>query len=242
MTGNEALMKWITRGVQRHAVTKNLHRPISSVQIWRSAKKDAPRLTMRDTRAILRELQAKGLATCLNPTALTGRIYAATDAGDELLRALFPSGEAESTGAFDPEALSFILRGRMRHAVFHALTTEQPRKVTPTCASSIKRHLRGVYPITLSQAIRALRELEGAGSPFTSVSRRAEAPLRSDGDWRSAQIPRPCGCSSTCEASLVRRARGENQWSSTARGFAFAPRTLRFGYRRNRLLERAVSV
>lgn len=165
MTPTESLMKWVTRGIQRHAVTRHLHRPQTSAQLWNAAKRDAPRLTMRDTRAILRDLESRGLASCLNPSALTGRIYAATNFGGELLRLLTPGQEpsVEKPLAAVTDSLAFVLRGRVRHAVFRTATTHIPGRPTPTSASTIKRHLRNIHPVTLNQTIRALRELERAG-------------------------------------------------------------------------------
>jgi hypothetical protein len=80
------------------------------------------------------------------------------------------------------EILSYVLRGKVRRAVFSVFFHEPLGPVIPKSASGIQRALRGSCPLTLNQAIRALRELHRAGlvAPDQSCERLqtyAQTPL-----------------------------------------------------------------
>jgi hypothetical protein len=165
MDESKEFMKWVARGCQRRSVVINLHGIKTGSQLWQGARLSAPRITLRDTRAVLRQLEKRGIVECLNPSAPCGRLYRATSHGAKLLRdALSIEQPAPGFESQHVELLSHILRGRIRHAVFRVIAQPPIGRQIPACATQIKRYLREQCPMTLNQAIRALRELEGAGA------------------------------------------------------------------------------
>jgi hypothetical protein len=164
MVEHDDLDAWLLRGNQRRAVAAALLAIRTGTQVWRTAATRSPRITLRDTRAILRDLEARYLARCLNPSARTGRLYAATEHGRVRLARLFPEAVHTCPGVpLDADLIGFVLRGRVRHAVFCALAAESPFRAPLDSATAIKRYLRDSHPVTLNQTIRALHELRRAG-------------------------------------------------------------------------------
>lgn len=164
MVEHDDLDAWLLRGNQRRAVAAALLAIRTGTQVWRTAATRSPRITLRDTRAILRDLEARYLARCLNPSARTGRLYAATEHGWARLARLFPEAVHTCPGVpLDADLVGFVLRGRVRNAVFCALAADSPFRAPLDSATAIKRYLRDSHPVTLNQTIRALRELEASG-------------------------------------------------------------------------------
>lgn len=54
---------------------------MTSSDIWRQARLDAPRLRLRDVWFGLRQLTERGLVFCLNPTFGNGRVFFLTEFG-----------------------------------------------------------------------------------------------------------------------------------------------------------------
>lgn len=197
MDSPDDLHKWLCRGNQRLAVATSLRGVMTGTQLWRAAAKQAPRIQLRDTRAILRQLEARGVVCCLNPAAPCGRLFAPTRGGHAALLRLNPGVEvsAELPVGIDPTLLSFVLRGAVRHAVFRAVTCDVPGRKPPRTATTVKRYLRETCPVTLNQAIRALHELEGAGL-VASVGPRS---------WVHVYVPTEIGLSLAAHVSRVGR-------------------------------------
>lgn len=156
---------WLSRGIQRRAVAGAIDGIMSATQIWRAARAMAPRMQLRDLRAILREYEARGIVDCLTPQAPCGRLFSLTPLGRAMLARLLPGRRFDppNHGLPSLELLSFLVRARVRRAVFFALAQPELGKAPTTAASTIKRRLRTSCPITLTQAIRALHQLEKAG-------------------------------------------------------------------------------
>ena len=157
---------WLQRGKQRHAIAVSLHGVMSGTQLWRAAVKLTPKLTLRDTRAILRKLEARGLVQCLNPTAPCGRLFVPTQAGEMAFQSLGPDMPLRTLSLpadISPALVSYLLRAHVRHAVFRIVAQEELALPQYRTATTIKRALREKCPVTLNQASRALRDLRQIG-------------------------------------------------------------------------------
>lgn len=75
---------WLRQGCQRHAVARVLRKPMTPNEIWQAARGFAPRIQLRDVWFLLRQMQASGLIRCLNPNAITGKLFVYSDLGREV--------------------------------------------------------------------------------------------------------------------------------------------------------------
>ena len=80
---------WLKLGEQKRAVIASLRKPLCGVEMLARARQSSPKIRLRDIRLILRKMQQRGLARCLNPEDLTGRLYFFTGRGIELAREEF---------------------------------------------------------------------------------------------------------------------------------------------------------
>ncbi|MFA6286046.1 MAG: hypothetical protein WC661_01580 [Opitutaceae bacterium] len=164
MVLESALIPWLQRGNQRRAVARSLVGIMTGTQLWHQARLHAPRINLRDVRAILRQLETQTLVRCINPEATSGRLFCVTPVGRVVFDQTFERSSAMPSlpeGVF-PWQLSFLFRGHVRQAVFRAVCEPPLGKPLEQSATSIKRQLRETCPLTLNQTIRALRELEHA--------------------------------------------------------------------------------
>ncbi len=160
------LQEWLSRGRQRIAIATVFRGVFTGVQLWREAAKFAPKIQLRDVRAILREFEARKLSRCLNPTATCGRLFEPTRAGITAFNALAPQSSSvpmQFKSVADLPLASYLLRARVRLAVFREILQEDFGNSGPKTAAEVKRALRGACPLTLNQTSRALHELERAG-------------------------------------------------------------------------------
>ena len=70
---------YIIRGKQRIKVLKVMHNPMSVTEI-----KKATELSLAEASRVVRGFAKRGLAKCLNPKDITGRIYELTARGKKL--------------------------------------------------------------------------------------------------------------------------------------------------------------
>lgn len=166
MVSHEELKTWLARGKQRRAIVASLNGIMTGAQLCLAARVIAPKVTARDIRAILRQLEEYGLVRCLNPQAPCGRLFEATDEG-RVVFAGIGSDEApelpELPKDVDPSILSYLLRAPVRRAVFRTVAQDNFTNPSRWSASTIKRVLRGSCPLTLNQTSRSLHELKRAG-------------------------------------------------------------------------------
>lgn len=166
MAVHEELKAWLTRGNQRRAVVASLHGVMTGTQLWQAGRDHAPKLTLRDTRAILRQLEARGLVQCLNPSAPCGRLFVSTQDGQvafDGLGADVPLRTLSLPADIEPSLVSYLLRGNVRHAVFRVVAKDDFSTQREWSASTIKRALRETCPVTLNQTSRALHDLRRTG-------------------------------------------------------------------------------
>ena len=154
------------RGNQQLAVAQSLLFPMSPMQILETARLRAPKIRLRDVSFILRTMERDGFVSCLTQTAVTARIYYWTEKGRRLCKQLVERSPPPLRKDIDWQLYSFVLRGTVRHLVFKTLTAS-----APLTATDIKHTLAHSHPMSLSQIIRALRELERAGLA-SSVTKR----------------------------------------------------------------------
>lgn len=207
------LQEWLSRGRQRRAVAAAFRGIVSGVQLWREAAKSAPRLQLRDVRAILREFEARDLSRCLNPTATSGRLFEPTTAGLNAFEPLWAVPAPESvplSSTVDLSLASYLSRARVRQAVFRKVLQEDFGGGGPKSASEIKRALRDTCPLTLNQTSRALHELESAdliGATAPDDRRHRFVPTVTG--LRVAQwLQMPCGRTAISA--------GSNSWSKAS--------------------------
>lgn len=160
------LQRWLSCGRQRLAVVGVFRGVLTGAQLWREAAKLAPKIQLRDVRAILRDFEARGLSRCLNPTATSGRLFEPTPAGIRAFQALSPQScgvPVQFNSAEDLPLASLLLRARVRFAVFREILRDDFAVSRPKSAAEVKRALRATCPLTLNQTSRAIHELRRAG-------------------------------------------------------------------------------
>lgn len=149
----------VLRGKQRRAVYDALSEPRCVKDVLLLARQTAPRITYQDARHILRNLERKRLVRCLNPDALTGRVYCQRHI-------------SQNIPTKDMALISAVLRAKARRAVFVVLALYVPFGRTTLSATEIKKLLRQFHPLTLNNTLVALEWL---------VSHRLLKTERSDG-------------------------------------------------------------
>jgi len=74
---------YIIRGKQRRQVIKEMCRPMSVTEI-----KKKTNLSLSETSRVLRQFEKQGLAICITPHEIQGRIYKLTKRGDAIRKFL----------------------------------------------------------------------------------------------------------------------------------------------------------
>jgi len=148
---------WLKRGRQRAAVAQVLRKPMTETQICVAARRIAPRIQLRDVWHLLTSMRQQGLVACLNPNALTGKVYALTNKGRRAVTASFGGQSLPPAKWVDWRRYGWVVRGRVRRMVLMELT--RPWAVGGGTASEIRRRLRDRCPVGLNPTVRALKEL-----------------------------------------------------------------------------------
>ncbi len=71
---------FIERGKLRKEILKNLNKPKTPRQVSKELK-----IHLAEASRVLIELTKRGLATCLTPNLLSGRVYGLTDRGKKVM-------------------------------------------------------------------------------------------------------------------------------------------------------------
>jgi len=151
---------WLKRGRQRCAVAQVLRRPQTASGIWKEAVALAPKLQLRDVWFILRQLEARGLAQCFNPSLLNGKIFFWTEAGRTAAEAVF--GDAiipPVVAGLNWDDFGKVMRAPIRRQVLEEISRPPLPGRRGKCAAEIRRQLREKSPMQLSRTIRAVKEL-----------------------------------------------------------------------------------
>ena len=151
---------WIKRGRQRSAVAQVLRKPMTSTEICAAVQQVNARIQLRDIWHLMQEMQQRGLAQCLNPRALTGKVYALTSQGRRVVAAASGTQALPPVPGVDWRRYGWVVRGRIRRRVLGELARPWARE--GGTASEIRRRLRDRCPVALNPTVRALKELAHA--------------------------------------------------------------------------------
>lgn len=119
----------------------------------------APRVQLRDVWFLLRQLQAKGLVHCLNPSAITGKLFVYSDLGRQVAAAACGVILPKLPTEMDWDLYSWVVRGGVRRIVLSELGQAHLLSEAGPTPSQLKRIFRGRHPIGKNLILRALQEL-----------------------------------------------------------------------------------
>ena len=160
--------EWLNRGCQRRAVAAVLNHPMTPAQILLDARKQAPRIQLRDIWLILNQMKDRGLVTCMNPDAKTGKLFC-HPANDILI------DDVRRENA-DWHLYSWIVRGRVRATLCNALADLDCRMPCGLTPSEIRRAISTRIPVGKNSILRVLGELSlrnlVVSTPLTRRSRQ----------------------------------------------------------------------
>src|SRR5213593_2016746 len=151
---------WLKRGRQRCAVAQVLRHPLTASRIWKEAVALAPKLQLRDVWFILRQLEARGLAQCFNPSLLNGKVFFWTEAGRTAAEAVF--GHViipPAVAGLNWNDYGKVMRAPVRRKVLEEISRPSLPGRRGKCVAEIRRQLRDKSPMQLSRTIRAVKEL-----------------------------------------------------------------------------------
>ena len=151
---------WIQLGLQKRAVISSLRKPMCGVELLAKAKLLTPKIRLRDIRLILRKLEDRNLIFCLNPNALTGRLYFYTGLGIRLLREELGIQLLQADPSLDWNTYGWIVSGKARKAVITELGRPRFEPVPGFTATALRKALLPAHPMGLNPMIESLNELE----------------------------------------------------------------------------------
>lgn len=163
MNKNRELNDWVNRGCQRRAVFQVLEHPMCSSELWELAKRAAPEIQLRDLWLHLRQLESRGLVLRLSPNLTTGKVYALTDLGREVLKQAFGLEAPPAPARIHWQSYSLIARARVRRLVLQEIGTDHVLANQLKTASRIRKNLLDSHPLGLNSVLRALKELRAYG-------------------------------------------------------------------------------
>lgn len=161
MSRSKDYTEWLKRGRQRSVVVRVLRKPMTASEICRAAQPINRHLQLRDVWFIMGQLKARGLAVCLNPKHVTGKLYALTEAGRRSREEACGLVSVPLARDVDWRRYAQVARAQVRRLVLLELAAATT--AGGVTASALRRNLRDRHPIGLNPTIRALKELEQAG-------------------------------------------------------------------------------
>ena len=163
MKENDELNHWVKRGRQRQAVIRALEHPMCSSELWERAKRAAPQIQLRDLWLHVRQFESRGLVVRLSPKLTTGKVYALTDLGREVLKQAFGVVVPPAPARVHWQSYSLIVRAKVRRLVLQEIGTDHVLANQLKTASRIRKNLLEIHPLGLNAVLRALRELLAFG-------------------------------------------------------------------------------
>lgn len=156
---NVETIKWLQRGSQRSALATIMLKPMTGSELCAAAQALHPKIKihLRDVWFIMREFQKRGLAICLNPKQITGRLYCLTDEGRKIVAQAFKVKIQPVPQNIDWKQYSFVVRAKIRKLTL--LTFAQLAKNQPATISEIRKYACEEHPVALNPVIRAVKEL-----------------------------------------------------------------------------------
>ena len=149
--------RWLQRGRQRAAIARVLRKPMTATEICAAAGKFTPQIQLRDVWFLMRQFERRGLAVCLNPQQVTGKLYCLTEPGRLATRHAFDIGHPRPPERIDWRKYSWVIRAKIRRLVLCGLGQLEAK--APQTATEIRKHIRHDYPAGLNPVLRAVREL-----------------------------------------------------------------------------------
>jgi DNA-binding PadR family transcriptional regulator len=153
------LEKWLKQGRQRSAVLQALRKPMPASELHREARRNNPRIQLRDLWLILPQLIERRLVVCLNHRQANGRLYALTPLGRKLVEHTFGLRHSAPADGVDWRRYSWVVRARVRRLTLDALARLTERTGQPQTAACVRRFLRVEHPVGLNPVLRSLKEL-----------------------------------------------------------------------------------
>jgi hypothetical protein len=132
---------------------------MTGTEICTAAREFAPLLQLRDVWFLMKQLQNRGLATCLNPEAVTGKLFCLTDRGGAVLLHGFGQEVRPVPDEVDWSTYSWVVLGTVRKAVLLEVGLHRLGEERLKTAARIRQNLRDRHPLSLNLVIRALQEL-----------------------------------------------------------------------------------
>jgi Fe2+ or Zn2+ uptake regulation protein len=154
---------WLKRGRQRAAVARVLRKPMTATEICAAARAINPHVQLRDIWFLLRQMQDRNLAVCLNPRLVTGRLFMLSPKGQTAVQEAFATQIAPLPTNIDWRKYSWVIRAKIRRLTLAGLGHLEQKTAQPQTATNLRKHLRPERPVGLNPVIRALKDLARLG-------------------------------------------------------------------------------
>jgi hypothetical protein len=162
---------WIKRGRQRSAVFQVLRKPLTTSEICQAANAINPHIQLRDVWFIMEQFKDRGLAVCLNPKHVTGKLYGLTDKGRRVALKCYGLLVPRIPTDIDWRRYAKVARAKVRRLVLQELASLSAK--ISVSATAVKRSLKDKHPIGLNPTIRALKELCALGAAKAVTSEKS---------------------------------------------------------------------
>jgi DNA-binding PadR family transcriptional regulator len=151
--------RWMQRSRQRAAMARVLCKPMTATEICATARKFTPQIQLRDVWFLMRQFEKRGLAVCLNPQQVTGKLYRLTEPGRKAARLAFGINHVRPPAGIDWRKYSWMVRAKIRRLTLCSLGQLETK--APQTATEIRKHILKEYCAGLNPVLRSVRELAG---------------------------------------------------------------------------------
>jgi DNA-binding HxlR family transcriptional regulator len=152
-------VKWIRRGKQKRLVLQVITHPVTPTEIMKKAQKINPKITFGDTSTLIQRFTRHDILECLTPEQSTGRIYFLTDYGRRLIHLAFNLDIPPKQEAVNWNKISHLKAGKTRQIILNAIYYLKGYYPDGINLTSIRKKLRQIYPMTLSQTFYTVQDL-----------------------------------------------------------------------------------
>ena len=151
--------QWLKRGRQRAAVARVLRKPMTATEICTAARSLTPQIQLRDVWFLMRQFEERGLAICLNPKQVVGKLYCPSNNGRTAARHAFGITIPSPPQNIDWRKYSWVIRAKIRRMTLCNLEQMERKTNEAQTATEIRKHVRIEYPAGLNPVLHAVREL-----------------------------------------------------------------------------------
>lgn len=151
--------QWLKRGRQRTAIARVLRKPMTATEICAAARTLSPQIQLRDIWFLMRQFEGRGLAICLNPKQVTGKLYCLTDKGRTATRHAFGITIPSPSSNIDWRKYSWVIRAKIRRLALCTLEQAEQKTGEAQTATEIRKHVLIEHPAGLNPVLHAVREL-----------------------------------------------------------------------------------